>query len=155
MRIGRAIGSRRFHLGRILSQVSELCLRLYLDEYEETPWDALRYLIAEINYGGRVTDDWDRRLMNVYMGQVRSLNESGPCIHGTGVIEAGPCTLAESPRAHALHPFSPFDSVRDDTPKSSTFRSYRTAVLLRRHAQRPRPPPLVAAIVRRARRRTA
>ena len=42
-------------------QVSELCLRLYLDEYDETPWDALKYLISEINYGGRVTDDWDRR----------------------------------------------------------------------------------------------
>ena len=48
-------------------EVSELCLRLYLDEYDETPWDALKYLIAEINYGGRVTDDLDRRLMNVYM----------------------------------------------------------------------------------------
>ena len=48
-------------------QVSELCLRLYLDEYDDTPWDALKYLISEINYGGRVTDDWDRRLMNVYM----------------------------------------------------------------------------------------
>jgi len=49
-------------------EVSELCLRLYLDEYDETPWDALKYLISEINYGGRVTDDLDRRLMNVYMG---------------------------------------------------------------------------------------
>jgi len=48
-------------------EVSELCLRLYLDEYEETPWDALKYLVAEINYGGRVTDDMDRRLMNTYM----------------------------------------------------------------------------------------
>ena len=48
-------------------EVSELCLRLYLDEYDETPWDALKYLISEINYGGRVTDDLDRRLMNVYM----------------------------------------------------------------------------------------
>ena len=47
--------------------MSELCLRLYLDEYEETPWDALKYLVAEINYGGRVTDDMDRRLMNTYM----------------------------------------------------------------------------------------
>jgi len=50
-------------------QVSELSLRLYLDEYTETPWDALRYLVSEINYGGRVTDDLDRRLMNVYINQ--------------------------------------------------------------------------------------
>ena len=48
-------------------EVSELCLRLYLDEYDETPWDALKYLISEINYGGRVTDNLDRRLMNCYM----------------------------------------------------------------------------------------
>jgi len=33
------------------------------------PWNAVRYLIAEVTYGGRVTDDWDRRLLNVYANQ--------------------------------------------------------------------------------------
>lgn len=49
------------------TQVSENLLSLYLDEYEETPWDALKYLIAGVNYGGHVTDDWDRRLLTTYI----------------------------------------------------------------------------------------
>uniref|UniRef100_A0A8C6R755 Dynein axonemal heavy chain 2 n=1 Tax=Nannospalax galili TaxID=1026970 RepID=A0A8C6R755_NANGA len=48
-------------------EVSENLLSLYLDEYEETPWDALKYLIAGVNYGGHVTDDWDRRLLSTYI----------------------------------------------------------------------------------------
>ena len=32
-------------------------------------FDAMRYLIAEANYGGRVTDALDRRLVNVYINQ--------------------------------------------------------------------------------------
>merc|ERR1711871_18260 len=32
---------------------------VFLDEYaEHTPWDAMKYLISEANYGGRITDDW-------------------------------------------------------------------------------------------------
>jgi dynein heavy chain len=49
--------------------ISEDVLAIYLDEYEETPWDALKYLVAQANYGGRVTDDWDRRLIMVYINQ--------------------------------------------------------------------------------------
>eukprot|EP00079_Xenopus_tropicalis_P031840 XP_017945611.1 PREDICTED: dynein heavy chain 2, axonemal [Xenopus tropicalis] len=48
-------------------EVSENLLSLYLDEYEETPWEALKYLIAGVNYGGHVTDDWDRRLLSTYI----------------------------------------------------------------------------------------
>ncbi|XP_076026906.1 dynein axonemal heavy chain 2 [Genypterus blacodes] len=48
-------------------EVSENLLRLYLDEYMEIPWDTLKYLIAGVNYGGHVTDDWDRRLLTTYI----------------------------------------------------------------------------------------
>ena len=34
-----------------------------MDDYEIIPFKVLNYLGAEINYGGRVTDDWDRRCL--------------------------------------------------------------------------------------------
>ncbi|KAM9836557.1 LOW QUALITY PROTEIN: dynein axonemal heavy chain 2 [Aulostomus maculatus] len=48
-------------------EVSENLLSLYLEECEVIPWDALKYLIAGVNYGGHVTDDWDRRLLTTYI----------------------------------------------------------------------------------------
>jgi len=49
--------------------VSNDLLTSYLDAYTATPWDALRYLIAEANYGGRVTDELDRRVLVSYMNR--------------------------------------------------------------------------------------
>ncbi|XP_023311334.1 dynein heavy chain 2, axonemal [Anoplophora glabripennis] len=49
--------------------VSENLLTIYLNEYQSTPWDALKYLIAGVSYGGHVTDDWDRRLLTTYINQ--------------------------------------------------------------------------------------
>lgn len=36
------------------------------DGNRSVQWDMIKYIIAEVLYGGRVTDDMDRRLLNVY-----------------------------------------------------------------------------------------
>jgi dynein heavy chain len=41
----------------------------YLDEYDETPFEALKFLISQANYGGRVTDELDRRVLSSYLNQ--------------------------------------------------------------------------------------
>lgn len=33
------------------------------------PWNSLKYLIGEVMYGGRVIDDFDRRITNCYMNE--------------------------------------------------------------------------------------
>lgn len=67
-------------------------LKIFLDEYEEIPFKVLHFLGSEINYGGRVTDDKDVRLINnileVYINP--SILEDSYNFSESGIYKAPP-----------------------------------------------------------------
>jgi dynein heavy chain len=54
--------------------ISRRALALYLTKAFQNgddviPWGSLRYLIGEVNYGGRVSDSFDRRTLTTYLDE--------------------------------------------------------------------------------------
>ena len=48
-------------------EISVAQLNSMLKDFDHVPWECLKYSIAEANYGGRVTDPMDRRLIKVIL----------------------------------------------------------------------------------------
>jgi len=71
-------------------RISARQLKMYIDDNEAIPYDALKYATGECNYGGRVTDDKDRRLLNTILDLLYTpeINEEGYKFTASGLYHS-------------------------------------------------------------------
>lgn len=112
-------------------KISVQQLRMFIDESDEVPFKALRYVTGECNYGGRVTDDKDRILLNTLMEMCYStavIREPGHPLSASGIYrvpEPGPrdsyleyietLPIIPAPEAFGLHQNADITKDQNDT----------------------------------------
>lgn len=72
--------------------VSRRQLKIFIEEYDLVPYKVLNYIGAEINYGGRVTDDKDVRLIKTILTQYINpeIMIDGHAFSGSGIYKSIP-----------------------------------------------------------------
>eukprot|EP00644_Phytophthora_capsici_P007267 jgi/Phyca11/16825/fgenesh1_pg.PHYCAscaffold_22_\ len=100
--------------------ISRKLLSLYLykayeDQDEQLPWGSLKYLIGDAMYGGRVSDDYDRRILTTYLSEYMGdflfddcqrfyFSRSGFDYVLPGALDVETLPLTNSPAVFGLHP---------------------------------------------------
>ena len=72
-------------------------LQLFLEDYDQPPFKVLVYTAGHINYGGRVTDDWDRRCQMTILESFYNSNvlDAGHKYSPSGVFHQPPVSNYE------------------------------------------------------------
>jgi hypothetical protein len=68
----------------------------------QVPWDALRFVSGHINYGGRVTDDWDRRCL---LSLIDVVYAPGILVDGYKLSASGLYTAPPAGDIHSIRAF--------------------------------------------------
>ena len=93
----RGFGSLGFNIPYEFNDSDLKCcirqLHKFIAMYEEVPFPVLHFLSGQVNYGGRVTDDWDRRclmtLLDDYMAEKVLVDEYAFSQSGTYSTQPG------------------------------------------------------------------
>lgn len=105
-------------------------IQMFLDKYADVPYKVILELSGQIHYGGRVTDDWDRRtIMTILEGFVnpKVMNDGYP-FSSSGIYNSIPSTdqkgyldyietwpLNIQPEAFGLHENADITCARNET----------------------------------------
>eukprot|EP00937_MAST-01D_sp_MAST-1D-sp2_P000693 g693.t1 len=78
-------------------RISVQQLKMFLEENDETPIKALRYTVGECNYGGRVTDDKDRRTLHCILNRCYRMEnlKAGSALSDSGTYTVPPAGTYE------------------------------------------------------------
>jgi dynein heavy chain len=96
-------------------------IKMMIDDYDEIPYKVIRVLCGEINYGGRVTDDKDRRLMNNLL-----LNYINPKVL-SDAFSFSPSGTYKSPPAQTVAEFFEFIKAMPLVPQPEIFGLHENA----------------------------